>query len=268
MAIVDISNKLGVLKKFDDLVGLSIGESSVYIRTKETLGALVASGDIKAVDKAKVLSDVLSKITTSVTSSAMATALAWEKEEKEIAFKKLEAAKKLDLLDEEILLKQAQNLKARQEIDNLVVQKDEMIANGISDRLIKAKQLIKTDAENILLASRLKESQATVHKIVADTYTNFGSFTYSLDINGMATAPQKTSGSYQSLSDYQKTIADKQSEGYKWNAWANAVTGSSSMLGALIGSGLVTFTDNGNTTTADRLLRNVMDATANLKNAN
>jgi hypothetical protein len=94
--------------------------------------------------------------------------------------------------------------------------------------------------EERVLQGRVQESIASVHKVYADTYANFGGTTTSTkDSNGWYTItytpPTADSTECKStLSYYQKEIAKQQAKGYVYNAWSNAVNASATTLGLLI----------------------------------
>ena len=105
-----------------------------------------------------------------------------------------------------------------------------------------AQQTTNAVEEEKLIKSKVNESQVAIHKVVADTYTNFGNFTYSLNPNGdgvdLVTREDVTLvGDHVSLSDTQQDIAIEQGKGYTYNAWGNALTGSASVLGTALASG-------------------------------
>ena len=71
-------------------------------------------------------------------------------------------------------------------------------------------------------------------------------------------------GALVTLSDTQQEIATEQAKGYAYNAWANALTGSASMLGTAIAAEYAEF---GPGSTGEALLNTVLATATNLKNA-
>jgi hypothetical protein len=125
-------------------------------------------------------------------------------------------------------------------------------------------EILKNSSENDLINQKISESHAAVHKIVADTYVNYGNYTYTgLGETGISTVT-KNHGSYKTLSDTQQDIAIEQAKGYTYNAWANALTGSASMLGTAIAAEYAEF---GPTQPGGILLETILDAARNLKAA-
>lgn len=248
MATISITNELDVLDKYTSLVQESIGSESIYIRTKETVEDMVVKGMISNTDRATIISQVLSGINNAVVASAMQTALQWANMEKEVALKKLELAKQLDILDQEYILKQKQtnqaitaDINAQAErirafgtpvvVDGQVVSLADEGKTYQETRLI-TQEVTNKGAEKLILDAKLKESNAAIHKIIADTYENYGYYNYTIGDNGVATVSKLSS--HETLAANQKLIAKEQAKGYAYNAWSNAAQSSASMIGALV----------------------------------
>jgi len=281
MATISITNELDVLNKYNSLVTQSLAGESVYIRAKETIQELFTDGLITSGDKATVISNVIGGIVNSITTSSMAAAVDWAKVEKEIDLRKLELAVQLDILEQDKLLKEAQVAQVYNAIRLAKVESKRMYGAGIfvgeelssiedagkvyAEIQLTDAQKIKIDAETDLTAQKLNESYAAVHKIVADTYVNYGNYSYTgLGTTGVSTVTANH-GAFETLSDVQKEIAVEQAKGYTYNAWANALTGSASMLGTAIAAEYAEF---GPGTTGETLLNTVLATATNLKNAN
>jgi hypothetical protein len=281
MATISVTNTLDVVDKYQALVKESLSGESTYIRAKETLQELFDNGTITESQKAEVLSNVVGSIVNNITSSSMATAMSWAQAEKEIALKKLEMAEQLDILDEEYNLKQAQTEQiinatrlakveskrlygtAAFDANNNLVSLDNS-GKVYTDMLLTTAQTSKTAEEENLVEQKIVESYAAVHKIVADTYVNYGNYNYTgVDKFGIDTVTE-LHGSYKTLSDTQREIAVEQAKGYTYNAWANALTGSASMLGTAIAAEYAEF---GSGQPGGILLDTILDTARNLKAA-
>jgi hypothetical protein len=268
-----------VLSKYSALVKESLGGDSVYIRAKETVEALVASGALDDAQKAEVISSIIGNAVGSVTSSAMASALDWVKYEKELALKKLEMDLQLSIAAQELLLKEAQVDQVKTQNRLALVESKRMFGtatfdiNGaitnltsegkvFNDMQLVSQQTANAAKEELLLGSKIDESKAAIHKVVADTYTNFGNYTFAYDPsgNGIATV-ERLDSNHTSLSDTQKEIAVEQGKGYTYNAWANALTGSASILGTALASGDFDFSSG---SSGDVLLKTVVNCANNL----
>lgn len=281
MATITVTKDLDVAQKYETLVKQSLDGNSAYIRAKETIQELVDSGAIDEAQKAEIISNIVGGVINNITSSSLSTAMAWANAEKEVELKKLELAKQLDILDEEILVKEAQ----KEQINNAVrlakVESKRVYGTPTfdgegnlqslgndgkvyQDILLAQVQTTKTTSENNLVNQKISESQAAVHKIVADTYVNFGNYSYTgLSESGIASVTANH-GSFKTLSNTQQEIAIEQAKGYVYNAWANALTGSASMLGTAIAAEYAEFGDG---QPGGILLDTILDAARNLKAA-
>lgn len=280
MATIPIPTDFDVIAKYESLVAESLDGDSVYIRAKETIQSLVEDGAIDDAQKADLISKVVSSIVGSITNSSMSTALAWATSEKEFALKKLQTEKQLDILDSDNLLKAAQIAQIDNSIQLAKVESRRMHGVPIFDgsgnltalsdsgKVYEDIQLVvaqteKVGEEIILTQQKSNESYAAVHKIIADTYVNYGSYTYTgLADNGVMAVTKTSSNT--NLSEAQLQIAQEQAKGYTYNAWANALTGSASMLGTAIAS---EYSDFGPGSTGADLLQIVADTSNKLKNA-
>lgn len=282
MATITVTNELDVADKYEQLVKQSLAGNSAYIRAKETIQELVADGAIDDAQKAEIISNIVGGVVNNINSSCLSTAMSWANAEKEVELKKLELAKQLDILDEETLLKAAQVDQVQNAVRLAKVESKRVYGTAVFDgngalvslgddgkvakdiELTQA-QITKTISEDVLLDQKLKESQAAVHKIVADTYVNFGSYTYTtLGESGVSGVSATHLPSHQTLSDTQQEIAIEQAKGYVYNAWANALTGSASMLGTAIAADYAEF---GEGQPGGRLLATVLEAAENLRSA-
>lgn len=248
-----VSSTIDVPNKFNTLITQALDGTSAYIRAKETIEDLVSSGALDDASKAEVISGLLANITSSLTGTSMNAALEWAKYEKEVELRKLKDDIELGILDKEDLFKQAQIDKLR--LDSRLAKVESKRMYGTStfvgedlvslvdegkvweDMQLVGEQTDKVIEETKLVQQKTNESYAAIHKIVADTYTNFGNFTYTgLGATGLPTITRNDAG-HTSLSDTQQDIAIEQAKGYSYNAWANALTGSSSILGTAMASG-------------------------------
>lgn len=275
-----ISSTVDVLSKYNSLVEQSLGGDSVYIRAKETMQQLFDDGDITSTDKALAVSTTVTNLVNAITGASMSTALEWAKYERETEFRKLEMDAQLLILDEERQLKAAQVSQVKNQDRLALVESKRMYGTGtfVNDVLTNLNdegkvftdmQLVLQNTsnalvENELLDSKVNESRAAIHKVVADTYVNYGSYTFVQNANGIASVTSTHPGSHVTLSDTQQKIAVEQGKGYTYNAWANSLTGSASMLGTAIASGDFSFNEGSNEL---RLFDAVVSCAENLKRA-
>lgn len=240
--------EMDLVTKYKSLVDTALDSEGIYIRTKETLEELFDNKNLTAKEKADIIGTVLGNLNNSVVSGAMQTALAWEAKEKEFTFNKIELEYKLGLLNEQILA-QKQNTKTefvKTAISNAELLKNYGVAvdgNGIvtdtsidgkldKEVLLLEQERTNKQAEKLILDAKLKESNAAIHKIIADTYENYGYYNYTIGDGGVASVTKLSS--HETLAANQKLIAKEQAKGYAYNAWSNAAQSSASMIGALV----------------------------------
>lgn len=253
MATVTIltTTDLDVVSKQRKLVEESLGPDGVYIRLKETLLDLMNNGDIKSSDKAQIVSTTLANLSGQITSSAMQTALQWSAKEKELELQRLELEYKLEVLNQQGLLTASQvqeslagrQLKQAQRIREYGIATTDSNGNvtSLTDTgKVYAEQVnVEQDTTNKALmpaqiVAQTEEVHARTHKAIADTYVNHGIFTWTDITDKGVTGVVKASTGYVTLSDLQKQVAAQQAKGYSYNAWSNAATGASGMIGTLI----------------------------------
>jgi hypothetical protein len=250
-----VNSTLNVNTKYEQLLGTLLCDTSIYIRTKETLAELVTAGDLSSADKAKLIGNVLGNLNTSMVNAALQTALTWASKEEELEMEKLKLAKELDLADNKILTEAATTNKVKADtlatdaqvrrlygtatVDPTTGRLASLGDDGKVAREIEllTQQRLNALAEEDVLKSKLKESQASVYKIVADTAANFGSATYSLSDTGVTCSVGLQQGT---LAYEQIQIARNQALGYQYNAWANGVNAASTTVGLLISESLLT----------------------------
>ena len=281
MATISTSSELDVIDKYETLVSESLSGSVAYIRAKETIQELYTDGTITQAEKATIVSNIISSISSTITSTSMTTALAWAQAEKSTELQKLELGVQLDILEQDKLLKEAQvdqvynsirlaKVESRRMygvaafVDNDVVSLSDE-GKVYTDIQLTDAQRTKVGAETTLTTQKMEESYAAVHKIVADTYVNYGSYTYTgLTAVGLENVTANHADSFSTLSDMQKEIAVEQAKGYTYNAWANALTGTASMLGTAIAAEYSEFAPG---KTGGDLLGILIDTATNLSNA-
>lgn len=242
---------LNVVNKQRELTTEALGPDGVYIRLKETLLDLMNNGDIKSSDKAQIVSTTLANLSGQITSGAMQTALQWAAKEKELELQKLELEYKLELLSQQGLLTANQvaeslagrQLKQAQRIREYGIATTDSNGNVMSltdtGKVYAEQANVEQDTVNKALlpsqiAAQTEEVYARTHKTVADTYVNHGVYTWTAIAPTGITGVVKAATGYATLSDMNKQVAAQQARGYSYNAWANAATGASGMIGTLV----------------------------------
>lgn len=253
MATVTVltTTDLDVTNKQRKLVEEALGPDGAYIRLKETLIDLLDAGEIKGADRANVVSTTLSNMAGQITASAMQTGLQWAAQEKELELKKLEMEYQLEVIRQQGLLAENQvidslagrQLKQAQRIREYGIATTDSAGNVTSlanNGKVYQEELnvIQDTANKALLpaqiAAQTEEVHARTHKTVADTYVNHGIYTWTDITDKGVTGVVKATTGYTTLSELQKQVAAQQAKGYSYNAWSNAATGASGMIGTLI----------------------------------
>lgn len=275
MATLSISTSIDVASKFALLVQQALASTSPYLTAKQTIQDLVSSGAIDSTDSAPLFAQIVTATTSAATSSAMSAALGWAEAELSAELKKAELEYQVDILLNDKLIREAQEAKLYAEIGAIKAESKRMygtstidVSDGsivqtdagkvYEDILLTRQQVLKLVEETNLVEQKINESYAVTHKLVADAAVNYGSHSYTLSASGASTTSGTISGT---LSDAQKNIALEQAKGYAYNAWANALTGSASMLGTAIAAEYVDFSAN---STGANLLSTVNSAASKL----
>lgn len=253
MATILLETNLDVISKQRELVTEALGADGAYIRTKETLEELFNDGAVKGADRATFIANTLTQLATSITTSSMNVALQWSLQEKELYLKKEELELQFeamglanqkaeqDLVASEVNKKLLQAKLLREYGETTLDTDGNVIALSNSGKVYEEIRSLQQDTTNKTLVPAQMEAQtdevnARTHKIVADTYVNHGLFTgYNITTSGIALATKVNTG-YVTLSDMNKQVAKEQAKGYAWNAWSNAASSSSGMIGTLIAS--------------------------------
>lgn len=249
------TSELDVLSKYKQLMEASMDGSSSYIRAKETLEEMYRDNDVPQSDKGTVLAGLLSSLHTSVMSSSMSTALQWASKEKDLALQKLELEQQLDILANEVakseneatsiknadLIQQANSLRtngAMTVVDGKVISLGD--TGSVYESILLTREKVESENKAQALSdAKIVETNAGIHKVIADTYVNYGMFSgYAINSTGVTGITQAaTPGT--TLSEAQLEIAKEQAKGYVYNAWSNVASG----LGSTIGVALTSETD-------------------------
>lgn len=276
--IYESTAKMDVSSKYKELIETALDSEGIYIRTKETLQELFTDKTITATQKAEIITQVMANINGSVVTSAMSTALQWEAKEHELEYRRLELQKQLDVLDSQV--KQAEQAaegeryatalkKAElQKVYGVTVDANGNLIDTVADgRLDKEIQILGQDylnkqAEETVLKGKTLESHAAVHKVIADTYENYGTFTYTGTVSENGISSITKTSSHDTLAQAQRDIAQQQAKGYTYNAWTNALQGSATMIGTLVASEDYDAVGSGMTSDWTELLTKLKNLTA------
>lgn len=249
---LSLEANLDVVSKYNELLTQSVGENSLYIKTKETLDEYFKDNNMTAVDKANLVSSTLANITIQSTQAILNAALEWAVQEKTMTLKIAETEYGLGKINQETQNAITANKAAEVEYDLLqakmirdygVPTKVNGIITALSDsgESYHKIELLKQQTANELtkneqLAAQTKELYARTHQLVADAYINHGVFTgYTISESGISNITRTATG-FKTLSEMNVEVGKQQANGYVYNAWANAASSSASMLATLISS--------------------------------
>lgn len=249
---LSLEANLDVVSKYNELLTQTVGENSLYIKTKETLDEYFKDNNMTAVDKANLVSSTLSNITIQCTQAILNAALEWAVQEKTMTLKIAETEYGLGKINQETQNAVTANKAAEVEYDLLqakmirdygVPTKVNGIITSLSDsgEAYHKIELLKQQTANELtkngqLTAQTKELYARIHQLVADAYINHGVFNgYTISESGLSNITRTNTG-FKTLSEMNVEVGKQQANGYVYNAWANAASSSASMLATLISS--------------------------------
>jgi len=250
MALELIDTSLDVICKQRELVKEALGADSAYIRLRETLEAIHNDGSGTSTESAAVIAETLANLSGQIANATMSTALEWAKAEKDLALRKEELALRMDILEFE-------KQKAEQEVEIAKANKqllqaqllrvygtpttdadgNVILLNNEGEKYHQIEN-IKVDTDNKTktgfgINAQTEATLAQTHRLVADTYVNHGTYTWTnISENGIAGVSKGSS--HVTLSDMNKQVAAEQAKGYAYNAWSNAASASGGMIGTLI----------------------------------
>lgn len=247
---IDTDTTLEVISKYNELSVALTDVDSMYLKAKETLDELFKTNTMTAVDKANIISNTLSNITIQSSQMALNTALQWCTAEKQVLFDKMKLSYELQRINQGSLKISQDTLNAGQ--DNLILQAQMLrlygrptLVNGAITALddtgkiyeetrLTKQQILNEEDRNEQITAQTEELYARIHQLVADTYVNHGVFNgYTLSPTGLSGVTRVSTG-YKTLSELNAAVGAEQAKGYVYNAWANAVSSSASMLATLI----------------------------------
>jgi hypothetical protein len=100
---------------------------------------------------------------------------------------------------------------------------------------IAKKDVANKGKEGVLLDAKRNTEYAGIHKIVADTYANYGQYSYGITTTGQIENVARVNPSGKaSVTDTQIAVAAEQAKGYAYNAFGNAASSAASMIGVML----------------------------------
>lgn len=249
--VISLDTSMDVISKYKLLIEASANGESLYVRAREVIKALKEDNLITNGDEGAAIAQVVAQLSGSASGQAMSTALAWEGAEKDLVLKKEELEKRIDLLKLEAtkaehdadlakITKNAAEAKMIREYGSNIIYVNGSVATlpdeGRAYEEIKSMKqaTLNAEATEKSIESQTKQSMASTHKLIADTYVNHGMYAgYTITENGI-TGTQRLSTGYVTLSEMNRVVAGEQAKGYVLNAYSNAASSSAGMIGTLV----------------------------------
>lgn len=249
--VISLDTSMDVISKYKLLIEASANGESLYVRAREVIRALKEDNLITNGDEGAAIAQVVAQLSGSASGQAMSTALAWENAEKDLVLKKEELEKRIDLLKLEAtkaeydadlakVTKNAAEAKMIREYGSNIIYVNGSVATlpdegRAYEEIRSMKQAtLNAEATEKSIESQTKQSMASTHKLIADTYVNHGMYAgYTITENGI-TGTQKLSTGYVTLSEMNRVVAGEQAKGYVLNAYSNAASSSAGMIGTLV----------------------------------
>lgn len=249
--VISLDTSMDVISKYKLLIEASANGESLYVRAREVIKALKEDNLITNGDEGTAIAQVVAQLSGSASGQAMSTALAWEGAEKDLVLKKEELEKRIDLLKLEAtkaeydadlakVTKNAAEAKMIREYGSNIIYVNGSVATlpdeGRAYEEIKSMKqaTLNAEATEKSIESQTKQSMASTHKLIADTYVNHGMYAgYTITENGI-TGTQRLSTGYVTLSEMNRVVAGEQAKGYVLNAYSNAASSSAGMIGTLV----------------------------------
>lgn len=251
----EIVGNLDVTSIYEELMATSTAEDSVYIRTKETLQAIVMDANLTEREKAEIISQTLATITNTVTNTAMQTAVQIAKENRDAPYTLTKIGADTDLVNANrdktiketaLLDKQIEKVDADiayERIQGWAVQAGMYRETGVKTEGLSTAVPVLTftghTEENGTKVHENRLLQAKTYDAWAGTARSNGLVSVGLDANYM---PTSFNTDTEGLTYQQTRVAQRQYQAFDDNKRQHAVNSSASMLGVMIGSSA--FTDS------------------------
>ena len=247
---ISLETDLKVIENFSSIITAITGDGSLYIKAKETLDEYFKDNNMTSIDKATMVSTTISNLTIQSTQAALTLALEWAVQQKKLVLDKTNAEYELASINQgslkliadtnnaqyELLLAKAKMIR---DYGAPTVVNGEIVSLADDGESFQKTALTKQQTENELtkndqIKAQTEELYARVHQLVADTYVNHGMYSgYAISGTGITGITRGDIG-HVTLSEMNAKVGQEQAKGYTYNAWANAVSSSASMLATLI----------------------------------
>lgn len=208
---------LNVSDKYKQLMNDSLGDGSLYERTKDTFFELFKDLNISEAEKLQLVANNISNLTVNISNQAMTTALAWEKEERDGAYQLAQIKAQTELTNAQYELTAEQICKTINEKELLVAQKEEVLAGTIR--------------QDNLIASQIELQKADIVSKLSDNYRKSGVVNIGLDADGQL---KGLSGDENGYTYQQDEFIQRQVISFEDSKRSHAANSSAQLIGQLL----------------------------------
>jgi hypothetical protein len=222
-----VKEELDVITRFEKLMDASLGDASIYNKSKETFKYMFDDLQITETEKAQIVSQNIMQMTTSITSAAMQQALEWAKEDRD-------GAAKVRLAEAQICKTLAEADKAEEEVKEITAsiclkeaQATAGLASSIRDNGMHIGfgcNITGLEDEGTKFES-LRKVSADTYAMLAKTYREYG------EVHIHDEANIGDNGSF--LKGYSGGI-ESRSNGYGWSNYGDGFTAGYSNIQAMV----------------------------------
>jgi hypothetical protein len=243
-------SELSISEKYIKLMQDTLGEDSLYERTKETLFHQFEDLQLTEKEKAGFIVDFMSKIAIELSKSSMGVALSWAKEERDGAYSlaKTKADTEITLVQYELIKEQICEMKSKTSL--VCAQTTATLASSIRDNG-RVESYIQNDdgtgdtcmpntlEDEGLKYNQTKQVEGATYQLFADAYRKSGVVQVGIDSNdnvrkGLTGNTHETDGELAGYTAQQSANAERQRIAYEDSKRNHAANSTASMMGQML----------------------------------
>jgi hypothetical protein len=244
------NGELSISEKYIRLMQDTLGEGSLYERTKETLFHQFEDLQLTEKEKAGFVVDFMSKVAVELSKSSMVTALSWAKEERDGAYTlaKMKADTETAFVQVELVKEQICEMKSKTGL--ICAQTTATLASSIRDNG-RVKTYIQNDdgtgdtcmpntlEDDGLKYHQIKQVEGATYQLFADAYRKSGVVQVGIDTNdnvrkGLTGNTHKAEGELAGYTAQQTANAERQRIAYEDSKRNHAANSTASMMGQML----------------------------------
>lgn len=230
---------LEVIEKYNELMQATLGEDSIYTRSKETFKELFDNLQLTEPQKANIVAESIATMTTNLSNSAMQTALGWAKEERDGAYTlaKLKADTEVSLANYEKTKAEICLVEAQTELQcaNITATTSASIRDNGTVASYDADGCKVTSLNpNGLKYEQTKQVEAATYQSLADAYRKSGVITIGDGADGVLKGLSDAYPSYSGYTDQQIKNAERQRIAYEDSKVNHAANSISATVGQML----------------------------------